>query len=549
MTTIFRRRPRRSNSLKDLQRRLGAARTVYDPRHQRFQAHALALTDAADNYWKIQTLDLFARELGFQFIANDRVFHFLEDRPGAVRAALSDDGPVGGALRHLDGQGLELPRPPRRLEQERADVELARLRAAEPALFEIVEDTSRPLTNRARKIKPLADKWLKLELEEDAIDGELALRRRRATISNEKLNAHIERLRSGDPEWLAALEDIRRVEADRSSISKRKTLRQFDRALAKFDPERHRARLIRDPMRLRIEAIENLRIKFWEEWKPRLQTTTSWQTLATALEEIDQERRSRLYDEWRARGNSDKKPRRRLREVAKAKSRPDTIFDGNDEGLRISFRDVEEDDDGDEDALEYHEVEGDDELLDDEENVEAEEDEDEDLGDEGSADKGLAYRNRRRQGRSRGPASDIRSLDPRIYYDPGFYVIIETIPYRPGKEPTLPQGKWRPKPIDPNLFDPAEDYRRPIRVMWPDKPEPEPRQGMATRELRKEVGKSARIIEIPADWWTSHRCYTTDDLVAYPTIAAPGWNGSRLWSKSSPSRAYLAARSLNVLRL
>lgn len=215
MTTAIRRRPRRNNSIKAQDRLFGSARIAYDPRHERFLAHVLALANTEDsarsNYWKIQTLSLFARNLGFQFIANDRVFHFLEDQPGAVWEAQSDAGPVGGALRHLDGQGLELPRPPRRLERHIADAELARLRKTEPALFDIINDTRRPLTNRSRKIKVLADKWLKLELETDEIDRELTQRRRRATISREKLNAQIVKLRDTDYGHLAECEDTEGV--------------------------------------------------------------------------------------------------------------------------------------------------------------------------------------------------------------------------------------------------------------------------------------------------------------------------------------------------
>jgi CRISPR/Cas system CSM-associated protein Csm2 small subunit len=40
MKTNFRRRPRRSNSLKDLQRLLGAARTVYGSGKDRLASHA-----------------------------------------------------------------------------------------------------------------------------------------------------------------------------------------------------------------------------------------------------------------------------------------------------------------------------------------------------------------------------------------------------------------------------------------------------------------------------------------------------------------------------
>jgi hypothetical protein len=114
------RRPRRSNSLKDLKRLLGGAEVAHgQSRHDRLLEHAAALADteaaARENYFKIQILNLFAPDLGFRFVVNDldalggaaRVFHFLEERPGAVGKALLDDGPVGRALRHLKALSLD----------------------------------------------------------------------------------------------------------------------------------------------------------------------------------------------------------------------------------------------------------------------------------------------------------------------------------------------------------------------------------------------------------------------------------------------------------
>jgi hypothetical protein len=92
------RRPQRSNSLKNIGRLLGAAGTDHVDRKDKLLAQAAFLNDTAlaarDNYFKIQRPKFFARELGFQIVDNDRTFHFQEDRPGAVGQALLDDGPA-----------------------------------------------------------------------------------------------------------------------------------------------------------------------------------------------------------------------------------------------------------------------------------------------------------------------------------------------------------------------------------------------------------------------------------------------------------------------
>jgi hypothetical protein len=175
-----------------------------------------------------------------------------------------------------------------------------------------------------------------------------------------KINAEVERLRSGDWGWLAALEHIRRIEADRSL--KKPRLGQFDETMgfgrfngtmgfgwfcrdvgfldkrrADFnacisDPywyglvaernlkrvERDRATLNSDTMRLRIDAVEQLRIDLWERWKPEgwKPAQYSWQTMATKLEAIESSaERNRLYERYRAGGANDRKPKKRFLEV------------------------------------------------------------------------------------------------------------------------------------------------------------------------------------------------------------------------------------------
>jgi hypothetical protein len=88
------RRPRRSNSLKDIGRLLKASRTTYEgSRADRFKALAARLSDTEDaaygNYFKIQTVNLFLRQFGIQLTANDRAFHIYEEWPGMDRRRVS----------------------------------------------------------------------------------------------------------------------------------------------------------------------------------------------------------------------------------------------------------------------------------------------------------------------------------------------------------------------------------------------------------------------------------------------------------------------------
>jgi hypothetical protein len=75
------RRPQRSNTLKDIGRLLGVADNAHVDRKDRLLAQAASLSDtegaARSNFWKIQRLNLFARELRFQIVANDRAFPML----------------------------------------------------------------------------------------------------------------------------------------------------------------------------------------------------------------------------------------------------------------------------------------------------------------------------------------------------------------------------------------------------------------------------------------------------------------------------------------
>jgi hypothetical protein len=107
------RRPQRSNTLKDIGHLLGVAENAHVDRKDKLLAQAASLNEtegaARSNFWKIQRLNLFARELGFQIVANDRAFHLRqgavgqfhlhEDRQGAVGQALIDDGPAGLVIR------------------------------------------------------------------------------------------------------------------------------------------------------------------------------------------------------------------------------------------------------------------------------------------------------------------------------------------------------------------------------------------------------------------------------------------------------------------
>ena len=92
------RRPQRSNSLKDIGRLIGVADTAHVDRKDKLLAQAAFLNDTAlaarGNYFKIQTINLFLRQYGVRLIANDRVFHIYEQWPGAIEAAWLDDGPA-----------------------------------------------------------------------------------------------------------------------------------------------------------------------------------------------------------------------------------------------------------------------------------------------------------------------------------------------------------------------------------------------------------------------------------------------------------------------
>jgi hypothetical protein len=214
------RRPRRPNSLKHLGDLCGIARTFYeDDRGTRFKVHAFKLNftnaNARDNYNKIQTVDL--RRFGIQLIANDRVFHIYEEWPGMDRRRISgsvwdgraplsnapwegkircahrdwksartqlaawrgiglfrhggigaawlDDGPDGGALRHLKAQAL---------------------------------DKGAPVPLWRQRLKHLDA----IRENGGTLGGATSEEKRLATLSKEKLNAGIMGLRDGDRMWL-----------------------------------------------------------------------------------------------------------------------------------------------------------------------------------------------------------------------------------------------------------------------------------------------------------------------------------------------------------
>lgn len=181
------RRPQRSNSLKDIGRLLGVAETAHSDCKDKLLANAASLNHtelaARGNYFKIQRLNLFARELGFQFVANDpadgdsRTFHFHEDRPGAVAQALLDDGPAGQALRHLKALSLD-------------------------------EGAPAPLGRQG------GTQWRSAQL-----GGPPPLAKKRATETKGKINEAIVALREADPAFLAACEEQERLLASHRSLT------------------------------------------------------------------------------------------------------------------------------------------------------------------------------------------------------------------------------------------------------------------------------------------------------------------------------------------
>lgn len=128
----IRRRPRRSNSLKDIGRLLGTAGTTYG--EDEFLALAARLNNvnetARSNFFKIQRLNLEALGTGLKFIANDRVVHLLQERPGAIGDAWLINSPVRDALRHLRAQGLDAgasPQAKRRATELKKEINKARV--------------------------------------------------------------------------------------------------------------------------------------------------------------------------------------------------------------------------------------------------------------------------------------------------------------------------------------------------------------------------------------------------------------------------------------
>jgi hypothetical protein len=195
------RRPRRSNTLQDIGRLLGVAGTAHVDRRGKLLAQAAFLNDteraARSIFWKIQQLNLFARELGFQFVANDRAFHFIEERPGAVGQALLDDGPVGRALRHLRALSLDdgapaplgrqggtqwgsarlggpLPQAKKLATEAKGKVNeaIVALREADPAFLAACEEQERRLTRSRAFMAPSWDSPDRVEPKQDLVTSE-----------------------------------------------------------------------------------------------------------------------------------------------------------------------------------------------------------------------------------------------------------------------------------------------------------------------------------------------------------------------------------------
>jgi hypothetical protein len=192
MTTAIRRRPRRSNSLKDIGRLLGMAGAVHeDSRKDRLLAKVRKLSDtegnARNNYFKIQTANLFLSQFGLKLIANDRVLHILEDWPGAIGAAWLDDGPAGDALRYLKAQALDRGAPA-------------------------------PLAKQGSRERRSA-----------RLGGATAQEKRLATLSREKENAEIAAIRDADHALLASCEEAERLVVYRASLMKEPLVNGHDR--------------------------------------------------------------------------------------------------------------------------------------------------------------------------------------------------------------------------------------------------------------------------------------------------------------------------------
>ena len=66
---------------------------AYEDRKGRLEVHSAKLNNtdgnARNDYFKIQTANLFLRRSGVQLIANDRMFHIYEEWPGMDRRRIS----------------------------------------------------------------------------------------------------------------------------------------------------------------------------------------------------------------------------------------------------------------------------------------------------------------------------------------------------------------------------------------------------------------------------------------------------------------------------